>query len=97
LIAAPAGAALRLTDRPFVGMGVAAGLSVVSTVVGLTVSYAFPQVLPSFGVIATAALVYASTFLPGAPRVRFRSRLSRRSRGVGEDVRAGSDRGSASV
>lgn len=65
LLAAPAGAAHRLTDRPFVGMALAAGLAVVSMVLGLLLSVQVPQVPPSFGIIAVAAALYGLASLFG--------------------------------
>jgi zinc/manganese transport system permease protein len=59
LLAAPAGAAQRLTDRPYVAMWLASGLSVASLVVGLTASYLLPKVPPSFAIVAVAGLAYA--------------------------------------
>ena len=63
LFAAPAGAAQRLTDRPYIAMSVAAGLAVLAMVGGLTVSYLTPEVPPSFGILALASAAYALTFL----------------------------------
>ena len=62
LLAAPAGAASRLTNRPYVAMGLACGLSVLSMVVGLTASYLLPRVPPSFAILAVASAAYAMTF-----------------------------------
>jgi zinc/manganese transport system permease protein len=78
LLAAPAGAAQRLTDRPYVALALAGGLSVVAMGAGLVVSYLLPRVPAGFAVIAIAAGCYAATFLvrrpdpraatPGSPR-----------------------------
>ena len=62
LLAAPAGAASRLTNRPYVAMGLACGLSVLSMAVGLTASYLLPRVPPSFAILAVASAAYATTF-----------------------------------
>lgn len=59
LVAAPAGAAVLLTDRPFRGMVVSAGISAGSMVAGLLVAALLPRVPPSFSVIAVAALAFA--------------------------------------
>ena len=64
LLAAPAGTALRLTDHPYRAMVWASGLSVLSMVVGLTASYVFPRVPPSFAILAVASGAYALSFLP---------------------------------
>jgi zinc/manganese transport system permease protein len=75
LLSAPAGAAQRLTDRPYRAMALSATLSVASMVVGLTAAYLVPEVPPSFGILAVASGLYAATFLfrprhrrPRAPR-----------------------------
>jgi zinc/manganese transport system permease protein len=59
LLSAPAAAAQRLTNRPFAGLALAAGLAVAALWVGLTLSYVVPWLPPSFAVIAVAAAVYA--------------------------------------
>jgi zinc/manganese transport system permease protein len=76
LLAAPAGAAHRLTTRPYLAIPLAALLSVCAMVVGLTMSYLLPTVPPSFAIITIATLIYAATFLrhlrsaPQPPRRR---------------------------
>jgi zinc/manganese transport system permease protein len=59
LLAAPAAAAHRLTTHPFKGLALSTGLSIGAMWAGLTVSYAFPSMPPSFAIIATAVLMYA--------------------------------------
>jgi zinc/manganese transport system permease protein len=61
LVAAPAGAAHRLTARPFVGMALAAALAVASMWAGLIVSFYAASIPPSFAILATATLVYVVT------------------------------------
>ncbi len=68
LLAAPAGAALRLTARPYIALSLSAGIAVAATWGGLTASYLLPRVPPSFAIVAVASAVYALTFL--VPRVR---------------------------
>ncbi|MFJ7243066.1 metal ABC transporter permease [Kitasatospora sp. NPDC098652] len=63
LLAAPAGAALRLTDRPFRALALSAGLAVAEMWGGLLLSAAAPKLPPSFAIMATATVVYAATFL----------------------------------
>ncbi|GAA1980170.1 metal ABC transporter permease [Kitasatospora viridis] len=63
LLAAPAGAAVRLTDRPFRGLALSAGLAVLEMWGGLLLSAAAPKLPPSFAIMATASAVYAATFL----------------------------------
>jgi zinc/manganese transport system permease protein len=58
LIAAPAGAAHRLTDRPFIGLALSAGIAVVATWLGLLFSYLVPTTPPSFSILAAATLAY---------------------------------------
>ncbi|HEY6798623.1 MAG TPA: metal ABC transporter permease [Kineosporiaceae bacterium] len=68
LLAAPAGAALRITRNPYAGLTLSAALAVVAMVVGLTTSCLVPRLPPSTAVLAVAALVHAATFRPaGAP------------------------------
>lgn len=73
LLAAPAGAARRLTDRPYLGMALASGISVASMVLGLLASYLLPQVPPSFGILTVAALSYGLSPLVGRRRAGPRS------------------------
>jgi zinc/manganese transport system permease protein len=68
LLAAPAGAAGRLTRSPYTAMAVAAALSVTAMTVGLTASYLVPELPPSFSILAVASLTYAATFLRRARR-----------------------------
>ncbi|MDH6108586.1 zinc/manganese transport system permease protein [Kitasatospora sp. MAP12-15] len=63
LLAAPAGAAIRLTDRPFRALALSAGLAVAEMWGGLLISAQFPKLPPSFAIMATASAVYAATFL----------------------------------
>jgi zinc/manganese transport system permease protein len=63
LLAAPAGAAQRLTSRPFAAMWLSAGIAVVSMWMGLSISYAAPKLPPSFAILAVATGCYLATFL----------------------------------
>jgi zinc/manganese transport system permease protein len=68
LIAAPAGAAQRLTTRPFAALWLSAGIAVGSLWAGLLIAYAAPQLPPSFGIIGVATLTYLIVFaLTGSP------------------------------
>ena len=58
LIAGPAGAAQRLTDRPWIGLGAAAGIAVGSMWIGLIVSYLDGSLPPSFSIMAVVAGCY---------------------------------------
>jgi zinc/manganese transport system permease protein len=63
LIAAPAGAALRLTSKPYVGMALSAAIALMAMWGGIALSYALPSLPPSTAIIALAvgAYVLAST------------------------------------
>ncbi|MGN5380800.1 iron chelate uptake ABC transporter family permease subunit [Streptomyces lasalocidi] len=74
LLAAPAGAAIRLTDRPYRALALSAALAVLEMWAGLFASYAVPRMPPSFAIMTVATAIYAATFLirrpvPG-PRTR---------------------------
>lgn len=74
LLSAPAGAARRLTARPYVALWLSSGFAVASMVLGLLVSYVVPSVPPSFAVVAVAAATYAIAVLAtGGPQRRMRS------------------------
>jgi zinc/manganese transport system permease protein len=60
LIAAPAGTALLLTDRPYRGLAISAGLAVLELWAGLALSYAIPSMPPSFAIIAVATSGYVT-------------------------------------
>jgi zinc/manganese transport system permease protein len=61
LLAAPAGAAHRITSNPFRGLALSAVLSVGSVWIGLTLSYVFPTLPPSSMIIAAAVGIYVLT------------------------------------
>jgi zinc/manganese transport system permease protein len=63
LLAAPAGTAHRLTDRPYRAMALASGLSALAMVAGLTAAFLWPRLPPSFAILAVASAGYAATFL----------------------------------
>jgi zinc/manganese transport system permease protein len=58
LVAGPAGAAHRLTTRPWVGFGLAGAIAVGAMWVGLVASYCWGSLPPSFSIIAVVVLVY---------------------------------------
>jgi len=70
LIAAPAGAAQRLTTRPFLGLWLSALIAVGSLWSGLLIAYAVPQLPPSFGILGVATLAYVLAFLLTVPGYR---------------------------
>jgi zinc/manganese transport system permease protein len=63
LIAAPAGAAQRLTARPFRALWLSAALALASMWGGLSIAYAAPSIPPSFAILAIATGCYAGSFL----------------------------------
>ncbi len=63
LLAAPAGAASRLTANPYHALGLSAAFAVLSTWVGLTLSYLIPKLPPSSTIIAVATSIYLMAFL----------------------------------
>ncbi len=69
LLAAPAGAAHRLTTRPWTALWLSAGLAVVALWAGLVIAYAAPRIPASFAIIATATALFAASFLI-RPRTR---------------------------
>jgi zinc/manganese transport system permease protein len=68
LLAAPAGAAHRLTASPYRGLVLSAVFSVGSIWIGLTLSYVFPTLPPSSMVIAAAVGIYALALAATATR-----------------------------
>jgi zinc/manganese transport system permease protein len=68
LIAAPAGAAHRLTANPYRGLAVSTVFATGSVWLGLTLSYLFPTLPPSTMVISTATAVYLAAFAATAVR-----------------------------
>jgi zinc/manganese transport system permease protein len=65
LLAAPAGAAARLTTRPWRGLALSAGIAVGSVWTGLTISYLLPRTPPSFAILAVATLTYLAAIAAG--------------------------------
>jgi zinc/manganese transport system permease protein len=70
LLAAPAGAAHKLTVNPYRGVGLAAMLALVAMWGGLALSYAIATLPPSSAIIALAAGEYAAAALLAATRGR---------------------------
>jgi zinc/manganese transport system permease protein len=58
LMAAPGGAAQRLTARPFVGLVISTAIAVSSMWIGMLLSYLIPSMPPSFAILAVATLAY---------------------------------------
>jgi zinc/manganese transport system permease protein len=77
LLAAPAGAAQRLTTNPYHALGLSAAIAVLSTWVGLILSYEIPKLPPSSAIIAVATGIYLLAFLTTADLRRLAPRLGR--------------------
>jgi zinc/manganese transport system permease protein len=88
LLAAPAGTALALTDRPYRGMALATGLAVAEMWAGLALAYFAYRIPPSFAIIAVATAVYAAAL--AAKRLR---RRSSRTGALAPDEDRGASRG----
>ena len=73
LLAAPAGAAARLTTRPWRGLALSAAIAVGSVWIGLTVSYLLPRTPPSFAILAVATLTYLAAIVAGRTSGRVRA------------------------
>jgi zinc/manganese transport system permease protein len=58
LLSAPAGAAIRLTDRPLRGMATATAIAVASVWAGLFLAHEIPKAPPSFAIISVATLAF---------------------------------------
>jgi zinc/manganese transport system permease protein len=70
LLAAPAGAAQRLTSRPWVAFWTSGVLAVLALWVGVTISYLVRELPPSFAIMTTAAAFYVSAFAVSVFRTR---------------------------
>jgi zinc/manganese transport system permease protein len=69
LLSAPAGAAMRLTDRPLRGMLLAAGIAVASVWGGVAIAQAAPKVPVSFAIVTLAAAIYLVVAIVSDPEV----------------------------
>lgn len=74
LLAAPAAAALQLTDRPWHALALAGALAVLAMWIGLGLTYAYPQLPASFTIMSVAAAEYALAAL-----IRLRRRAEGRT------------------
>lgn len=59
LIAAPAGAALRMTSKPYLGMALSAAIALAAMWGGIALSYAIPSLPPSTAIVGLAVGAYA--------------------------------------
>jgi zinc/manganese transport system permease protein len=80
LIAAPAGAAHRLTPNPYLALALSTALAVIAMWLGLVLSYAIPSLPPSTAIVAIATAVYLLAFLltarPGGRRPHNTAKLA---------------------
>jgi len=63
LLAAPAGAAHRLTASPYRGMALAAGIALLSMWIGIALSSWIAVLPPGSAVVLVAAVIYAFTIV----------------------------------
>lgn len=77
LIAAPAGAAHRLTASPYLALGLSSLFALVSLWLGIVLAYTIPSLPPSSAVIGVAVGIYLLSFAATAP-VRRRQPYSSR-------------------
>ena len=68
LLAAPAGAAYRLTPNPYLGLTISALLALLSMWIGITLSYQVPSLPPGTAIIAVASAFYLAAFLATSRR-----------------------------
>jgi zinc/manganese transport system permease protein len=68
LLAAPAGAAHRLTARPMVAFALSGALAVAMMWAGLWISYAAPKLPPSFAIVGVATVLYLAVLLATSRR-----------------------------
>jgi zinc/manganese transport system permease protein len=70
LLAAPAGAAQRLTYRPYAAFWLSGALAVVAVWLGIVLSYLVSDIPPSFATMAVATATYAAALVWGHRRDR---------------------------
>ncbi len=71
LIAAPAGAAVRLTARPYRGMAISTAIALAAMWGGLALSYAVPTLPPSTAIVGLLVVAYTLASIAGrAGRIR---------------------------
>jgi zinc/manganese transport system permease protein len=70
LLAAPAGAAYRLTANPYLGLSISALLALLSMWIGITLSFQIPSLPPGSAIIAVASAFYLAAFISTSLRGR---------------------------
>lgn len=78
LIAAPAGAAQRLTAAPYAGMALSATIALAAVWAGVAIAYAVPSLPPGTAIAGLAVAAYA--LAPAAARLLARTRVGGRRR-----------------
>jgi zinc/manganese transport system permease protein len=63
LVAAPAGAAHRLTARPYLALGLSCAFALVSVWFGIAAAYLVASLPPSSAIVGTAVAIYLAAFL----------------------------------
>ncbi len=76
LLAAPAGAAHRLTARPWRAMALSAAIAVAAVWAGLAAAYAVPALPASFAIVSCAALEYIAAGFVGSRRAARRATVA---------------------
>ena len=79
LLAAPAGAAARMTTRPMLAMWLSAAIAIGSVWIGLTASYLIAKMPPSFAILAVATAAYLAAIASGHLRARHRTTVHKPS------------------
>jgi zinc/manganese transport system permease protein len=79
LLAAPAGAAYRLTANPYLGLSISALLALLSVWIGITLSYQIPSLPPGSAIIAVASAFYLAAFISTSLRRRARRAIATRT------------------
>ena len=74
LIAAPAGAAIKLTARPYLALALSCLFALASVWIGVVTAYVISSLPPSTAILAVAALLYAGSFV-----ISFARRQSRQT------------------
>jgi zinc/manganese transport system permease protein len=92
LIAAPAGAAHRLTSRPYLGMTMAAGIGVGSVWLGLWIATIAPNIPPSSAITGVAAAAFFAAHLPARSLRRMRGSVAGRPAGPATVSEPGAER-----
>jgi zinc/manganese transport system permease protein len=72
LLAVPAGAAVRLTASPALGVGLSSGFALASVWIGTATAYYAPSLPPSSAIVGVSVAIYVVAMLvgPGARRLR---------------------------